>query len=250
SPAGRRAGRPPATSVARIVAAARTLIDRDGWENLTIRKLAGELGVGPTTLYHHVRDKDDLLVHLINDLAARTPRPELPDDPRDRMVTAAEAAHRMLTGWPWAVEVITTDGFLGRVDESAAWSTEAIVGAALELGCEREQAVYVFRTIWFYLVGEILVRARSARAPLDLDRLPERTFFAGAGMSRLPHLAEIGDDWIAIERVDTFRQGLEALVDGLLAQLLGITRVEDHSGRTPPTPPTTGGPARPSRPAG
>ena len=38
-----RTGRPPVTSRAEILAAARQLIDRDGWEKLTIRRLAAEL---------------------------------------------------------------------------------------------------------------------------------------------------------------------------------------------------------------
>jgi len=46
--------------LAQILAAARRLIDRDGWDNLTIRRLAAETCIG-ATMYHHVRDKDDLL---------------------------------------------------------------------------------------------------------------------------------------------------------------------------------------------
>src|ERR1700743_625660 len=45
-----RPGRPPAASRAQILAAARELIGRDGWEKLTVRRLAAELGVGTTTL--------------------------------------------------------------------------------------------------------------------------------------------------------------------------------------------------------
>lgn len=35
----------------------RRLIERDGWEKVSIRRLAAEIGIAPTTLYHHVRDK-------------------------------------------------------------------------------------------------------------------------------------------------------------------------------------------------
>ncbi|MEU6756605.1 TetR/AcrR family transcriptional regulator, partial [Streptomyces sp. NPDC046685] len=41
-----RVGRPPVTSRAQILIAARRLIDRDGWDKLTIRRLAGEIGIG------------------------------------------------------------------------------------------------------------------------------------------------------------------------------------------------------------
>ncbi len=77
-------GRPPVTSRAEIFAAARRLIDRDGWEKLTIRALAGELGIGATTLYHHVRDKEDLLLLLSPPWStASSPR-----RPTDRPATA------------------------------------------------------------------------------------------------------------------------------------------------------------------
>ena len=44
----------------RIVEAAIGLVDRDGPDALSMRSLAGELGVGTMTLYHHVSSKDDV----------------------------------------------------------------------------------------------------------------------------------------------------------------------------------------------
>ena len=38
-------------------------------------------------------------------------------------------------------------------------------------------------------------------------------------MAKLPHLAAIGNEFLEIELRDTFRPGLEAFVDGLLAQV-------------------------------
>jgi len=43
-----------------IVAAAITLVDRDGLSALSMRKLAAELGVGAMSLYYHVPDKSAL----------------------------------------------------------------------------------------------------------------------------------------------------------------------------------------------
>lgn len=84
-------------------------MDRDGWDGLTIRGLAAELGVGATTLYHHVRDKEDLLVHY----AYQIPEPDLPADPRERIVVATEAMRDALTGWPQVVEIRTADDLIG-----------------------------------------------------------------------------------------------------------------------------------------
>jgi AcrR family transcriptional regulator len=210
-----RTGRPPLTSRAQILAAARGLIDRDGWEKLTVRRLAAELGIGATTLYHHIRNKDDLLVLLLNDHIDQLGRPQLPDDPGDRIVVAATAMHDALAAWPWAAEILSADGFVGLLDESALWMVEAIVAGADDHGCTPEQAVDVFRSIWYYTVGEVLVRAHSARRRADDGRPAYRDSFDA---TQVPHLAAIGSRWAALTARDIYPQGLRTFVDALLAQ--------------------------------
>jgi AcrR family transcriptional regulator len=213
-----RTGRPPVTSRAQILAAARQLIDRDGWEKLTIRGLAAEIGMGATTLYHHVRDKEDLLLLLLNEYVDQLPRPDLPGKPRDRIIAAAAAIHDALAAWPWAAEILTADGFVGLLGEPALWMVEAIVAGAIDDGCTPAQAVDIFRGIWYYTVGEILVRARSARRGADDERPWRDIDFSRFDASRLPRLAALGDQWPALASRDTYPQGLRAFVDGLLAQ--------------------------------
>ncbi|MBX6169485.1 MAG: TetR/AcrR family transcriptional regulator [Thermobispora bispora] len=206
------------TSRAKILAAARRLIDRDGWEKLTIRRLAAELGIGTMTLYHHVRDKEDLLLLLITEYAAQVPRPDLPGEPRERIIATAIVIHDALAAWPWAAEVLTADGFIGRFGDSL-WMVETILDGAIDCGCTPEQAVHVFRSIWYYTVGEILVRAHTARQPADAGRPAERDpLFSDLDESRMPHLVALGDQWGTLSAQDTYAQGLRALVDGLLAQ--------------------------------
>jgi AcrR family transcriptional regulator len=216
APTRGRGGRPPLTSRTQILAAARTLIDRDGWEKLTVRKLAAELGLGVTTLYHHVRDKEDLQVQLFNDYADQIDRPALPADPRERIITAATAMHDSLAAWPWAAEVLTADDLLG---ESALWLVDTIVGGAVDAGCPPERAVDLYRNVWYFTAGEILVRAHSARRRAGDDRPTYRdTVFGNLDPDRLPHLAAIGGRWPELTARDTYADGLRAFVDGLLTR--------------------------------
>ncbi|WP_205826134.1 TetR/AcrR family transcriptional regulator [Microbispora catharanthi] len=213
-----RTGRPPVTSRAQILDAARRLIGRDGWEKLSIRRLAAELGIGTMTLYHHVRDKEDLLLLLITEYADQVPQPDLPGEPRDRIIATATLIHDALAAWPWAAEVLTADGFIGRLGESV-WMVETIVAGAIDHGCTPDQAVHVFRHIWYYTVGEILVRAHSAHQPADAGGPTDRDpLFSGLDKSRMPRLVALGDRWRTLSAQDTYPQGLRALVDGLLAQ--------------------------------
>ncbi|MGW8066342.1 hypothetical protein ACVV2G_29700 [Streptomyces ziwulingensis] len=124
--------------------------------------------------------------------------------------------HDALAGWPWAAEILTVDGFVGLLDESALWMVEAILSGAGDRGCTPEEAVEVFRSVWYYTVGEILVRTHSG------GRAPARgNAFSGLDASRVPHLAAIGVRWTTLAARDTYRSGLGAFVDGLLARADG-----------------------------
>lgn len=214
-----RTGRPPATSRAQILAAARRLIDQDGWQSLTIRRLAAEIGVGPTTLYHHVRDKDELIVELVNEHVDQVARPELPDDPRERIIVAWLTVHEALASWPWGAEVLTADGFLARLGDSALWFVETIVAGAVDYGCTPLQAVDLFRSIWYYTVGEILVRAHTDQRWADIGAGNLRTL----DPSRYPQLAAIGDQWPVQAAVDLYPQVLRIFVEGLLTHATSKT---------------------------
>jgi AcrR family transcriptional regulator len=198
------------------VAAARRLIDRDGWDRLTVRRLAAELGIGSTTLYHHVRDKEDLLLLMLNEYIGRIPRPDLPADPTERIVAVAVAARDALAAWPWAVEVLTVDGFMGRVDDEARWFVEVILAAAVESGCDHEQAVLLFRHVWYYTVGEVLVRSRSRGSRRPDGRPADPGFQARLHESGLPQVAAVADSWSVVAGRDTYADGIRGLVRGVM----------------------------------
>jgi AcrR family transcriptional regulator len=48
---------PPKTTPAAILEAAVALVESEGWETLSLRSLAGRLGIQATSLYHHFADK-------------------------------------------------------------------------------------------------------------------------------------------------------------------------------------------------
>ena len=87
-----------------IVAAALDLLDEAGLDGLTLRQLAGRLGIRAPTLYWHVRDKRellDLLAAAILDEALAAWREPQPGQPwwewlgaRARVMRAALLAHR------------------------------------------------------------------------------------------------------------------------------------------------------------
>jgi AcrR family transcriptional regulator len=77
------AGRRRPLTVDLITRTALGMVARDGYEALTMRRLAAELGTGPASLYAHVVNKDDLDDLLIGELCTGLRLPE-PDPERWR----------------------------------------------------------------------------------------------------------------------------------------------------------------------
>ncbi|MEW1891190.1 TetR/AcrR family transcriptional regulator [Streptomyces sp. NPDC048567] len=213
----RTPGRPPRISREAIIGTARRIVEEEGVNRLTMRRLATEVGSTPMALYHHVRDKEELLVLLLDDYAVRAlHRQELPDDPRERVVAAATAIHEALAACPWIVEVLTADDLMSK---SALWFVEQIVGGLVEGGLSLDQAVHGYRAIWYYTAGEIVVRRTAARRRAEDDRATYREeVFSGLDPEELPRLAQAADRWAPLTAEDTYREGLKALVEGLLAK--------------------------------
>ncbi|WP_432097698.1 TetR/AcrR family transcriptional regulator [Streptomyces sp. WAC 04229] len=210
-------GRPPRISREEVVATARRIVDADGVDRLTMRRLATEIGSTPMALYHHVRNKEELLVLLLDDYAARTlHRPELPAEPRERVVACAAAIHEALAACPWIVEVLTADDLLST---SALWFVEQIVDGLVACGLSPERAVHGYRAIWYYTAGEIVVRTTAARRRTGDGRPTYREqVFDGLDADELPRLAGVAGRWASLTAEDTYPDGLRALVDGLTAR--------------------------------
>jgi AcrR family transcriptional regulator len=213
---GAAVGRPLRTSPEQILDAARRLVDRDGWEKLTIRRVATEAGTSPGTIYNHVRDRDDLLVQMLKAEAEEIvdPEPDWPADPRDRIVAAATLMHDGLAARPWVVEIVTADDLLG---DNALRLVETIVDGGISAGLEPEDAVHLFRQIWYYTAGEILVRVRRGRREADQEGPTYREeTFARLDPRTYPRLAPLADRWLELTAEDTYTEGLQALIDGTL----------------------------------
>ncbi|WP_405365978.1 TetR/AcrR family transcriptional regulator [Kitasatospora sp. NBC_00039] len=216
-PAPRRSpGRPPRISREEVIGTARRIVTEEGVHRLTMRRLATEVGSTPMALYHHVRNKEELLVLLLDDYASRTlRRTELPAPPRERVVAAATTIHEALATCPWIVEVLTADDLMSA---SALWFVEQIVDGLVACGLSPEQAVHGYRAIWYYTAGEIVVRATAARRRADDDRTTYRErVFAELDPDELPRLAQVAGRWAPLTAEDTYADGLRALIDGLTA---------------------------------
>lgn len=114
-----------------VVAAGAQLLDEAGVGGISMRKLAAALGTGPATLYWHVRDKDDLLVLILDETVKDI---EIPTRGgwEKKLRSALAAGRTALLSRPALVEVLW----------SAAWElgpatlryADALIGFVAESG--------------------------------------------------------------------------------------------------------------------
>lgn len=138
---------------AAIVTAARRVADDEGIAELTLRRVARELGTGPASLYRHIADRQQLLHLLADDLATGYPLTRAGRDPLDRVVRQWHAMHDYLAAHPWGARIIA-DGQYAL--PSARPIAEHCVDQLAAAGLDRETAVRAYRALWHLLLGHLL----------------------------------------------------------------------------------------------
>jgi AcrR family transcriptional regulator len=183
------------------------LLDAEGVDVLTMRRLASELGVSAMAPYRHVGSKDELLMVLVDRLAARLVYPPRPADPKGAMVVLWATIYDSLAEHPWVPEVLARRRMMA---PSVLGAIEEIHAALRDAGLSIEAAVRAYRLMWNFTLGSLLVRA-TAEAPSrqwELRGAPDP--------ERYPMLAAAATAWTAAHGRDAYREDLEALIDALL----------------------------------
>ncbi|MFE7129908.1 TetR/AcrR family transcriptional regulator C-terminal domain-containing protein [Streptomyces sp. NPDC057638] len=94
----------PPLSRERIVDAAVALLDEEGMDRLTMRRLGERLGAGATTLYWHVDTKDDVIDLAVDAIFAEAPLPAAGGVGawREDVVALLSGCRAMLLRHPWS----------------------------------------------------------------------------------------------------------------------------------------------------
>lgn len=93
---------PPLTRE-RIIEAAIALLDEEGMDRLTMRRLAERLGTGATTLYWHIDTKDDVIDLCFDAIFAEAALPDGHEGTwREDVVALLSGCRAMLLRHPWS----------------------------------------------------------------------------------------------------------------------------------------------------
>jgi AcrR family transcriptional regulator len=200
----------------RIVRAAVALIERDGIDAVSMRRLAAELAVGTMSLYNHVPNKAALLDAIAEFIMADIEFATDPDaDWQDQTRALAHTFRGIARRYPRSVLVVIT-----RQPKSTVGlhPVEIALAAVRKGGFEGQVAVRLVRTFVSFVLGSLINEVGVAEAAGAGVDAPDKAELAEA-LSRagylnvrdlLPVLAEHDHD-------SDFEFGLELLISAVQA---------------------------------
>lgn len=162
-----RAGRPRVhihLSRDTIARAGLELIDRSGLEALTLRNLATRLHVPTTTLYGHVRSRDEIVTDIVGLLLGEVDTAARPKEPWDDVLRrVAHSLREVVHSHPGAFTLIA----LAPVDDSPVLDyARAIAELSCAGGMTEEQFIESWQVVDPFLTGFLLMET----AALERDR--------------------------------------------------------------------------------
>lgn len=199
-----------------VVGTAVALADREGLRAVSIRRVAGELGIRPMSIYTHVASKDDLVDLMLDAVIAEVLLPEpLPDDWREALRQIAHRSHDAFVAHPWTLEAF---GQRPRFGPNTLRHVEQTLAAAARTGLDEEAAAIVLSVVDEYTLGHAM---RVLLVPHeDLLRGMVEQVMRAADPEAFPYLARATAGGVLGAHEGSFEAGLEALLDGFERTLL------------------------------
>ena len=201
----------------RVLRSAVELADEKGLAELSMRKLAMELGVEAMSLYNHVENKNDLLDGMIDIVFGEIQAPSIEAPWKAEMRKRAVSTRAALNRHHWAVGEME-----GRSNHGPSNLNlhNSVLGCLRNAGFSLEMTVHAYSVQDAYIYGFVLQ---------EIDMSPETTddFAAEAGrqmdeyqalLGDLPFLVEVVGGHVAEHGYDydtEFLFGLDVILDGL-----------------------------------
>lgn len=200
-----------------IIAAAESIAVRDGLDGLTFQSLGDELGAHPTSMYRHFKDKDELVLALIDSLRDRSYLGALVPTGswREDLRLAARVVHDHYLRYPQLAQQMAAR--TTRLHREFV-NMEFILRSLLDAGFGPDDALRYERVFGNYVRSLSSIEAASRSLPEDVQREDElawRLQFEQLEPGDFPAISSIGRPPLRIGDPDTFDIGLELLLDGL-----------------------------------
>ncbi|MFJ4466748.1 TetR/AcrR family transcriptional regulator [Streptomyces sp. NPDC089424] len=199
----------------RVIRAAVAVADEKGSASLTMRAVAGALGVEAMSLYHHVAGREEILDGMVDAVFGEIDLPPRDTDWKSAMRHRALSARAALRRHPWAVGLMDSRS---RPGPATLRHHDAVIGALRAAGFSVAMTAHAVSLIDSYLYGFVLQELSlpfTGAAELDqvagaiLREMPADTY---------PHLAELATEHVlepGYDHADEFGFGLTLVLDAL-----------------------------------
>ena len=187
-----RRGRPPSLSEEQIAEAAIELSNRVGFDSLTMRGLAAELGVPVMTIYNYVPNKNALFDLITDHLLRPIPIPPPEAGSWEERMRDLQRATRAAVGRHIGLRFATGVG----QSAEAARLADGAMSILADGGIDPAQADLAFATLFTFMLGQIELDAIMNTAAGD-----EQSITA------------------SMQRDETFEFALDVMFDGLTRRL-------------------------------
>jgi AcrR family transcriptional regulator len=202
-----------------IVDAALKVVDAEGLDGLSMRRVGAELETGAASLYWHVRNREELLHLMLDRVAAEIELPEA--DPSNWQEQVKELAREMLKRMLAHRDLAKAT--LGRIPlgphtmRVAEWLHGLLRAAGLP-----DKTVALSVDLFSLYVGAIATE-ESGEFPsptgedVDMESVVEmyRSYVKSLPPAAFPHTLAIADLMFDFDQNDRFEFGLDVLVAGL-----------------------------------
>lgn len=214
-----------------VVAAALAILDREGADQLSFRRLAADLGAGAASLYWYVPNREALLDLALDAVAAEVWQ-AIPTRAKNATTAAnwrkdlRRVALEMYLGLcrrPWAgrQQLVSSDR---GPNQLRIWDHLGRICVRAGLG-ERD-AFYAMTAVLSYVLG--YVSQETAPTDRDVDR---ETYLAGMGdfmqtlePAEFPAVRRLVGTFTAHDQRSQFEAGLELLLDGIELQVARLAK--------------------------
>ena len=216
-------GRPAAAGSGKItrdavLAAALEIIDRDGADALSMRRLARALDRDPMILYRHAPNKAALLDGVAETVLAQLHVDSADPDWAGQLREVARRFRALALAHPHVVPLIVTRPLatpLGLRPAGTLRPLEAILALLTRAGFSGPDALHIYRALFGFLHGHVLDELQELTVSPDetddllrlgLHRLPRREF---------PRIRAVAPDLASYDGAAHLQQGVALMITGL-----------------------------------
>ncbi len=207
----------PALDQSQIVQAALGLLDEVGFDGLTMRNLAKKLGVQAASLYWHVRNKQDLLSLLAQEICAPIREPDRTLPWQKQVEEMANEYRQVLLAHRDAAQVLASSG--GPAGPKRLWLTEIGLRTLLDAGFSEKDAAYAGMLFNDFVIMSVLEETRfenlEAEGTPAVSATEVQNWVESLPPNEYPSLVALARYLTNFDGDERFRFGVELLRNGL-----------------------------------